>query len=139
MDGSYESALKFNNRLIEESGLNFKSDVYLFGRLLNLVIHYGLGNYDLLEYNVENTYKFFREKNALKKAESILFTHFKRLIKSEPGEYKELFKELHFNLNKLPMDNNIQNLYSMLNFTVWAKAESEGITMLEEAKKSQNK
>lgn len=136
MDGNYESALKFNNRLIEESGLNFKSDVYLFGRLLNLVIHYGLGNYDLLEYNVENTYKFFREKNALRKAESVIFAHFKRLIKAEPEDYKELFNEFHFNLNKLPMDNNTQNLYSMLNFTMWAKAESEGITMLEAIKKT---
>jgi hypothetical protein len=36
------------------------------------------------------------------------------------------------------MDNNIQNLYSMLNFTVWAKVESEGVTMFEESKKTQN-
>ena len=137
MDRSFDSALKFNNRLTEESGLNFKSDVYLFGRLLNLVIHYGLDNFDLLEYNVENTYKFFREKNVLKKAESIILTHFKRLIKAEPKVHKELFKELHFNLNKLPADNNTQSLYSMFNFTVWAKAESTGITMFEETRKTQ--
>lgn len=139
MDGDYEHALKYNNRLTEESGLNFKSDVYLFGRMLNLVIHYGLENYDLLEYNVENTYKFFREKNALKKAEAIIFTHFKRLVKAEPRAHKELFRELHFNLKNLPMDNNIQNLYSMLNFSIWAKAEAEGVTMMEEIKRSNNK
>jgi hypothetical protein len=136
MDGDHEAALKFNNRLLEESGLNFKSDVYLFGRLLNLVIHYGLGNYDLLEYNVESTYKFFREKNALKKAESIIFAHFKRLLRADQNEHKELFKELHFNLNKLPMDNNTQNLFTMLNFAEWAYAESEGITMAEAAKRN---
>lgn len=135
MDGSYGSALKFNNKLLEEAGLNFKSDVYLFGRLLSLVIHYGLGNYDLLEYNVENTYKFFREKNALHKAESLIFAHFKRLLKTEQGEHKELFKELHFNLKKLPMDNVTQNLFAMLNFAVWAEAEAEGISMAEAIKK----
>jgi hypothetical protein len=131
MDGNYEAALKFNNILLDEAGLNFKSDVYLFGRLLNLVIHYGLENYDLLEYNVENTYKFFREKNALKKAESIIFANFKRLLKSEQYEHKDLFKELLFNLKKLPMDNNTQNLFAMLNFAVWAEAEAEGVTMAE--------
>lgn len=135
MDGDYEAALKFNNLLLDEAGLNFKSDVYLFGKLLSLVIHYGLGNYDLLDYNVENTYKFFRDKNALKKAESIIFAHFKRLLKAEQSEHKELFKELHFNLKKLPMDNNIQNLFTMLNFSVWADAEAEGITMIEASKK----
>lgn len=136
MDGSYEAALKFNNKMLEEAGLNFKSDVYLFGRLLSLVIHYGLGNYDLLEYNVENTYKFFREKNALHKAESMIFAHFKRLLKAEQKEHKELFKELRFNLRKLPVDNVTQNLFTMLNFPVWAEAEAEGITMMEEIKKT---
>lgn len=131
MDGNYEAALKFNNKMLEEAGLNFKSDVYLFGRLLNLVIHYGLGNYDLLEYNVENTYKFFREKNALNKAENLIFAHFKRLLRAEQNEHNELFNELHFGLKKLQMDNNIQNLFAMLNFEIWAKAEAEGITMAE--------
>lgn len=134
--GNYEAALKHNNKILEEAGLNFKSDVYLFGRLLNLVIHYGLGNMNLLDYAVESTYKFFRDKNVLHKAESILFAHFKRLLKSRGEEHSELFKELAFSLEKLPLDSGTQNLFAMFDFISWAKANSAGSEMADVIKKN---
>jgi hypothetical protein len=134
MDGNFESALKYNNRLLDESGLSFKSDVYLFGRLQNLVIHYGLKNISLLEYSVDNVYKFFRDKNVMHKAESILLNHFKRLLKTSPDEHKELFNELYFNLSRLPADSRTQNLFAMFDFISWAKAGAQKISMAEVVK-----
>lgn len=134
MDGNFDSALKYNNKLLDESGLNFKSDVYLFGKLLNLVIHYGLKNISLLEYSVDNVYKFFRDKNVMHKAESILLNHFKRLLKTSPGEHKELFNELYFNLTRLPGDSSTQNLFAMFDFISWAKAGAHKLSMAEVVK-----
>jgi len=128
-DGDYKTALKMNNKLMDISGLNFKSDVYLFSRLLNLVIHFELGNFDLLEYMVENTYKFFRDKNVLHRADSAILAHFKRILKAEPAAHRELFNELLFAFKKLPMDNNVRNLFAMFDFVSWAKAHAEGISM----------
>ena len=83
IDGNYSGALKNNNRLISETGLNFKNDIHRFAKLLNLIIHYELKNYDLLEYALESSYKFFREKHLLFKAEKLIIEHFRRLVRSE--------------------------------------------------------
>ncbi len=131
LDRDYQAALKYNNKLLDISGLDFKRDVYLFARLLSLVIHYELKNYDLLEYMVENTYKFFRDKHVMSKADSILLTHFKRLLKAETSSHSELFDELHHQLTKLQAENNVQNLFAMFSFDAWAYAHAAGTSMQE--------
>jgi hypothetical protein len=134
LDRDYLTALKYNNKLIDTSGLDFKRDVYLFAKLLNLVIHYELKNFDLLEYMVENTYKFFRDKHVMNKAESLLLTHFKRLLKEGISGHKDLFDELYHNIKRLPPDNNSQNLLAMFSFDAWAHAHATGISMQESIK-----
>lgn len=129
MDGQYEEALKVNSKLLDEAGFAFKSDVYLFSRILNLLIHYELKNFDLLEYLIENTYKFFRDKNAVKKMEHILFSFFKKIIRTAQDEHKELFDELHFNLKKLELDDNTYNLLAMFDFISWAQSHASGVPM----------
>jgi len=131
LDRDYQAALKYNNKLLDISGLDFKRDVYLFARLLSLVIHYELKNFDLLEYMVENTYKFFRDKHVMSKADSILLTHFKRLLKAETSSHSELFDELHHQLTKLMSEDNVQNLFTMFSFDAWAYAHTAGISMQE--------
>ena len=130
-DENYADALKMNNTLMDISGLNFKSDVYLFSRLLNLVIHFELGNYDLLEYMADNTYKFFRDKNLLHKADSLIITLFKNLLKSQKNAYPALFDEFRFNFKKLSNDNNAQNLTAMFDFSAWASSHINNISMKE--------
>lgn len=139
MDGQYEDALIMNSRILEEAGLTFKSDVYLFSKILNLIIHYELKNFDLLEYQVENTYKFFRDKNVMKKMESLIFTFLKKLVKSGPDEHKELFDELHFTLKKLELDDNTYNLLTMFDFIIWAESHASGIPMPQLIKNNSSK
>lgn len=139
MDGQYDEALKMNSKLLDESGPAFKSDVFQFSKILNIIIHYELNNFDLLEYLVESTYKFFRDKNVMKKMENILFAFFKKLVRSGPDEHIELFDELHFNLKKLELDDNTYNLLTMFDFIIWAESHASGIPMPQLIKNNSSK
>jgi hypothetical protein len=139
LDENYSAALKVNNKVLDESGMNFKNDIHRFAKILNMVIHYGLKNYDHLEYLINSTYKFFKERNLLFKAEKLLFSHFKMLIKEGDAEHSELFRELHFNLKKLEADNNVQELFSLFDFISWAKSKAENISMVNAVKSNQKK
>jgi hypothetical protein len=131
LDENYSSAMKVNNKVIDETGMNFKSDIHLFAKILNLVIHFELKNYDHLEYLVESTYKFFRERNVLFKAEKLIFAHFKKLLKEGESEHRELFDELHFNLGKLTDDPSAQNLFTLFDFNSWALSHARGVKLAE--------
>ncbi|MEO8513974.1 MAG: hypothetical protein ABI543_10470 [Ignavibacteria bacterium] len=139
LDDNYPAALKINNKVLDETGMNFKSDIHRFSKILNLVIHYALKHYDHLEYLIESTYKFFREKNLLFKAEKLLFSHFKMLVKEGEREHSELFRELHFNLKKLEADNHVQELFSLFDFISWAKSRADNISMVDEVKNKTEK
>jgi len=137
--GDYKSALKMNNKLMDISGLSFKSDVYLFSRLLNLIIHFELGNYDLLEYMTENTYKFFRDKKIIHRADNLILTLIKDLLKEQKNAFPALFDEFRYNFKKLSADNNTQHLTAMFDFDSWAVSHIENIPMREAAKKNKLK
>lgn len=131
IDEDYDAALKLNNKLLDESSLAFKSDVHFFGRLFDLIIHYELGNIDLLEYHLNNTYKFLRDKGALHKPESLVIESLKKAVKSAPGEAGEIFGELHHKLSRLKPDAHIENLFSMFDLISWAKSKAENKSLIE--------
>jgi hypothetical protein len=126
LDEDFESALKMNNRLLEETGITFRSDVHFFAKLFDLLIHYELGNIDLLEYHLNSTYKFFKDKGALHKPESLVIESLKRAVKSSPDEAPEIFGELHHKLSRLNADTHMQNLFSIFDLVSWARSKAEG-------------
>ncbi len=130
-DEDFGSALKLNKWLLDESGLLFRSDVHFFGRLFDLLIHYELGNIDLLEYNLNNTYRFLKDKGALHKVESLIIESLRIALKSVPEEAPGIFDELYHRLTRLKTDPHMQNLFSMFDFVSWAKAKAENKTLIE--------
>lgn len=138
MDENYSGALNINNKVLDESGLNFRNDIHLSAKLLNLVIHYELGNYDHLEYILDSTQKFFREKNILSKFEKIFFTHFRRLINEDISKHNGLFGEMYFNLKKLDIDNHTRGLLTIFDFITWVQSKAKNITLLNALKSKIN-
>src|SRR5690606_22553203 len=56
--GKYKDSLAWLNRVLNDNEPNLRQDIYSYARLFNLVIHYELGNYDLLEYITKSTSRY---------------------------------------------------------------------------------
>jgi len=122
IDEKYDQALSLTNMVMNETSINFKSDVNFFVRLLQILIHIELENYDLLEYLVDSTYKYFKEKNEIFKAESALFDFFRKAIKLRKDELPEAFKELGYKFKKLS-DAHTQNILALFDFNIWIESK----------------
>ena len=48
--GEYKQALKWINKVINDNEVNLRQDIYSYGEILNLLIHFELENYELVEY-----------------------------------------------------------------------------------------
>lgn len=90
--GDYKNALKYINLVLNNFEIGLREDVYTFSRLIDLVIHYELGNFDLLDYSIKST---------------------KRTIVKNRKNYDF---ELAFlqDLQKMIKVKNVQNLLSLL-------------------------
>lgn len=131
MDEKLDLALKLNNMVLNETGMGFKSDMHFLSKLLHMLIHFELGNFDLLEYSVNTTYKFFKGKKALHKAETIILNFFKEAFKSTDEELNDAYDELYYKLNKIDVDPHARNLFQMFDFLLWAESKAKNKKFIE--------
>ncbi|MEO8666799.1 MAG: hypothetical protein ABI462_15010, partial [Ignavibacteria bacterium] len=95
----YNNSLKWINLIINDKELNIREDIQCFARILNLLIHFELGNYDLIEYIMKSTRRYLSNKNKLNKFELIVLNYVRKLINVNTKDdrifiYKEWKKEL---------------------------------------------
>ncbi|HMS64462.1 MAG TPA: hypothetical protein PKD83_04315 [Ignavibacteria bacterium] len=102
----FDNSLKWINNIINDADLNIREDIQCFARILNLLIHYELSNFDLIEYNIKSTRRYLSNKNNLKKFELLVLNYLRKLIASKTDSdktyiFKSWKKELSFDSDDL--------------------------------------
>lgn len=76
----FNTALEWINKFLNHRKSEARSDLQVMARLLNMLIHYELGNYDLIEYNIKSTYRFAYKKEKLNRYERSLLSFLRKAI-----------------------------------------------------------
>jgi len=88
--GDNEKAIVYLNKII-----NFKSelrtDIQCYARLLHLIAHYELGNYQLLEYLIKSVYRFMAKMKNLSVVEEEIFKFLRKAFSLSPNKNDECF------------------------------------------------
>lgn len=69
----YKSALKWTNKVIQGIEPNTRTDVIGYSYLLNVMIHYELGNIDYLDHLIKSTKSYLAKKSQLEDTADLLF------------------------------------------------------------------
>ncbi|MBE2217914.1 MAG: hypothetical protein IAE90_06925 [Ignavibacteria bacterium] len=131
LDENLEQALHYINIVLDEANPSFRSDIYEFARVFQLIVHFELGNYDLLEYLIAGTYKFFKEKKKLLKPESIVLDFFKGAVKAADDELPELYEELKYKLKKEEKNFHEQSFLVYFDFISWAESKTKKVSFID--------
>ena len=105
--GEKEKSLKWLNRILSDKSES-RQDYKAFARILNMIIHYELGNYDNLEYEYQSAKRFLKKSDRLYKIESLILKSVCKL----PGfaERKALIEHLEL------FEYELRNVYKKENF-----------------------
>lgn len=122
----YENALRLSNKLINDPDSGKFLEVYCFILLLQLLIHYELGNYDLIEYITKSTKRYLSKTEKLYKIEKIMLSFFSKVIKAENEDKVELFKTLQSNLSELRKDPD-EGRFEYYDFSSWCESKIKNI------------
>ncbi|HEX2615976.1 MAG TPA: hypothetical protein VHL57_00465, partial [Flavobacteriales bacterium] len=71
----YDKALRWCNRLLNESGIDAHEELHAMARLLDLMVLLELGKHDLLPYSLRNTERFLRARGRDSGLERALLTY----------------------------------------------------------------
>lgn len=95
--GDNEKAIDYLNRIINQKA-DLRTDLQCYSRLLHLIAHYELGNFDLLEYLIKSVYRYMAKMENLSKVEEEMFAFLRRSFHVGAHALTPEFEKL---LNKL--------------------------------------
>ncbi len=125
-------ALFWLNKVLNDTEPTLRQDIFTYARLFNLVIHYELGNYDLLEYIVRSTQRFLSKRQRAYEVENLLIDGIKRMARAQqPAARKEQTKALREGLERLMADPNESVVLKYFDFMSWIIAKMEGRSFAE--------
>lgn len=133
--GQTNKALHWLNKVLNDTEPALRQDIFTYARLFNLVVHYELGNYDLLAYITRSTQRYLGKRQRAHQVETLIIDHIKRLAKADEGApRRELFHRLHDQLKELLSDPNESLVLKYFDVLAWAEAHVKGIPFSEVVK-----
>lgn len=125
--GKMNKALFWLNKVLNENEPTLRQDIFMYARVFNLVVHYELGNYDLLEYISRSTQRFLNKKHRAHAVETLLIESIKKLARTtEPTLRKELFASFHKQLIELVKDPGESMVLKYFDLLSWAESHVHG-------------
>src|ERR1700743_379283 len=82
--GDYEQRIVYLNKIINWK-VDLRTDLQCYSRLLHLIAHYELGNFQLLEYLTKSVYRFMAKMGNLSRVEEEIFKFLRKSFNVTPG------------------------------------------------------
>jgi hypothetical protein len=125
--GDYKKALYWINKVLDYKEEGYRQDVHRFARILNLLIHFEIGNHEQLEYFVKSTYRFLYSRERLFHAETLVFEFLKKSVKVDGKALVKLFEEYKGLFEKLYENKYEKNIFNYIDLVTWLESKIMGV------------
>jgi tetratricopeptide (TPR) repeat protein len=123
--GQFNKALSWLNKVLNDNENTLRQDLYSYARLFNLVIHYELGNYDLLEYTIKSTSRYLQKRERDFPMEKVIIDNFKKIIKNQSAaDRKKHFLAFYKELEVLKAEPENEIVFKYFDFCTWVKGKA---------------
>jgi len=120
--GQYEESIDYLNKIIQWK-VDLRTDLQCYARLLNLIAHYELGNFDLLQYLLKSVYRFMYKMQNLSVVEEKIFGFLRQAMRLNPKEIQPLFEQLLRDLKPLEKSNTANRAFMYLDIISWLESK----------------
>ncbi|HCA42794.1 MAG TPA: hypothetical protein DEP28_06025, partial [Bacteroidetes bacterium] len=111
-----ENALKFCNLILNNEIKNSRTEISNLAGLFNLLIHYRLGNKNLLIYLIKSTEYNLKKTGEISIPEKTIIFYLKKLIKSR-NHQRELMLLKKFKEEEIILDKRINQIFDFKKWT----------------------
>jgi hypothetical protein len=126
--GDNEKAVDYLNRIIHQKG-DLRTDLQCYTRLLHLIAHYEMGNFELLEYLIKSVYRFMAKMENLSKVEEEIFSFLRRSFEVGAHALKPEFEKLLEKLKKYEGSQLESRAFSYLDVISWLESKISGVNV----------
>ena len=121
----FTEALKWINKLLNNIAIDESQEIYSFAEILNLFIHFELGNKELVNYNIKSTKRFLKTRNKLFEYEESVLKFFQKTTHHNFDKYElqEELEKLTKKLESLIGENLLHIPIEYFDCIAWAKSK----------------
>ncbi len=123
--GDYNTSIDYLNKIINWK-VDLRTDLQCYSRLLHLIAHYELGNFDLLEYLFKSVYRFMAKMENLSVTEEEIFRFLRKSFKLTPQQLKPAFEQLLEKLLKHQDNPYETRAFMYLDVISWLESKIQG-------------
>ncbi len=131
-----DQAAHFLNKITNDSLPEFRQDIQCYARILNLIVHFDLGNELLVSYKIKSVYRFLLQRNQLQKVLQEIFKFLRRTPQIKEENLKAEFSTLREKLSELKEDPFERRPFLYLDIISWLDSKILSISMQEAIKKN---
>ena len=126
--GNNEKAIDYLNRIINQKG-DLRTDLQCYSRLLHLIAHYELGNFEILESLIKSVYRYMAKMESLTKVEVEMFTFLRRSFHVGAHALKPEFEKLLAKLKKYEGNSLESRAFVYLDVISWLESKISGVNV----------
>ena len=120
--GDCDKSIDYLNKIINWK-VDLRTDLQCYARLLHLIAHYELGNFDLLEYLLKSVYRFMYKMQNLSTVEEKVFKFLRNSFRLTPNEMKPEFELLLAELKPLEKSRLESRAFMYLDIISWLESK----------------
>lgn len=124
--GDYDNTIIYLTKIINWK-VNLRNDLQCYARLLHLIAHYELGNYNLLEYLIKSVYRFMAKMDNLGVVEEKIFAFLQASFHLSEKQLKPEFEKLLLELKGLEKNRFASRAFSYLDIISWLESKIYGL------------
>jgi hypothetical protein len=128
--GKNEKAIEYLNKIINWK-VDLRTDLQCYARLLHLIAHYELGNFDLLEYLTKSVYRFMAKMKSLSAVEEEMFHFLRRSFQVNAHALKPEFERLLEKLRRYENNPLETRAFSYLDVISWLESKINNVPVQE--------
>jgi hypothetical protein len=120
--GNNEKAIEYLNKIIHWK-VDLRTDLQCYARLLHLIAHFELGNFELLEYLIKSVYRFMGKMQNLTGLEEEVFRFLRQSFKLSPEKTKPSFEKLLQRIRKYEGNRFETRAFLYLDIISWLESK----------------
>src|SRR5580658_5565319 len=124
--GDYEKTIDYLNKIINWK-VDLRTDLQCYSRLLHLIAHYELGNYQLLEYLIKSVYRFMAKMESLSLVEEEIFRFLRKAFLVTTDRLKPEFGKLLEKLKTYEKSRFETRAFMYLDVISWLESKIQGV------------
>jgi len=122
--GMYKDALKMLNDILNDNEQKLRQDIYSFSRILNLLIHFELENYEFLEYSSNSAIRYLNKTKRDYQIETVFVKQMRKLARTAIKlESIFIYQETLYEIDQLLNDENERVILDYIDIESWLKSK----------------